>query len=318
MDDAALEVLLTDIESDRVERKESVKDTDRIGEAICAFSNDLPGHGIPGVLFIGTRDDGSCANLAITPQLLEGLGGFRSDGNILPIPSLIVDKRVLKGCEMAVVLVHPSDAPPVRYKGRTWIRVGPRRAIASPEEERRLSERRRSKDLPFDLQPIPLATLGDLDLDFFEKIYLPSSVASDVLAQNQRSIEQQLASLRFVSPTDPRVPTVTGLLAIGRDPRQFLGGAYIQFLRIDGTSLADPIRDQKAITGRLPDMLRLTDEILAANISTAVDIISGPIERRRPDYPISALQQVIRNAVMHRNYEGTNAPVLVTWFSDRI
>jgi ATP-dependent DNA helicase RecG len=31
-----------------------------------------------------------------------------------------------------------------------------------------------------------------------------------------------------------------------------------------------------------------------------------------------ALQQLIRNAVMHRAYENTNAPVRVYWFEDRI
>ncbi|HEY7334850.1 MAG TPA: ATP-binding protein [Bryobacteraceae bacterium] len=318
MEDSALEALLTDLESDRVERKASASDADKIGEAICAFSNDLPDHRAAGVLFVGANDGGGCAGLPVTDELLRNLAAFRGDGNILPIPSLVVEKRTLRECDIAVILVQPSDAPPVRYKGRTWIRVGPRRAIASPEEERRLSERRRAKDLPFDLRPISLATLADLDLEFFEKSYLPSSIASDVLAQNQRSLEEQLASFRFVSPGPAPVPTVTGLLAIGRDPRQFLGGAYIQFLRIDGTGLADPIRGQKAIGGRLPEMLRMLDEVLAANTSTAVDITSNPIEQRRADYPIAALQQVIRNAVMHRNYEGTNAPVRVTWFSDRI
>jgi ATP-dependent DNA helicase RecG len=31
-----------------------------------------------------------------------------------------------------------------------------------------------------------------------------------------------------------------------------------------------------------------------------------------------ALQQLARNAVMHRTYEGTNAPVKIYWFDDRI
>ncbi len=55
-----------------------------------------------------------------------------------------------------------------------------------------------------------------------------------------------------------------------------------------------------------------------AYIPTAINITGGDPEARRPDYPLAALQQVIRNAVMHRTYEGTNAPVRVTWFTDRI
>lgn len=317
MEDRELEALLADIESDRSERTESPNDPDKIGEAICAFANDLPGNHLPGVLFVGIRDDGSCAELQVTDRLLQTLADFRN-GRVQPIPSLVVQKETIKGCEIAVVIVQPSDAPPVRYKGTVRIRVGPRRDRATPEEERRLSERRRVKDLPFELREAYPATLDDLDLEFFEKQYLPSSVAPEVLRENRRSLEHQLAALRFAPLDSPPRPTVMGILAAGKDPEQFIGGAYIQFLRIDGIGLADPIRDEKRISGPLPQMLRLIDEVLSAHVSTSVNFTSGSTDRKTPDYPLVALQQVVRNAVMHRTYEGTNAPVRVLWFSDRI
>src|ERR1035441_3980423 len=130
MTDAELERLLDDLESDRVERKQSLSDADRIREAICAFANDMPNHQLPGLVFIGAKDDGSGAGLKITDELLLRLSDMRSDGNTLPVPSMTVQKRTLHECEMAVVAVEPSDAPPVRLRGRTWIRVGPRRAVA--------------------------------------------------------------------------------------------------------------------------------------------------------------------------------------------
>jgi ATP-dependent DNA helicase RecG len=169
MEDRELEALLNDMESDRVERKASAADGGKIRQAICAFANDLPNHKNPGVVFVGANDDGSCANLKVTDQLLRTLADMRSDGNILPFPTLTVQKRVLHGCEMAVVIVEPSAAPPVRYNGRVWIRVGPRRATATPEEERRLAEKRRARDLPFDLQPLSTAPLDDLDLALFQR-----------------------------------------------------------------------------------------------------------------------------------------------------
>src|SRR5580700_11795379 len=82
MEDRELEALLSDIESDRVERKESSKDGDKIGQALCAFANDLPGHAQAGVLFIGVKDDGSCAGTPITDELLRNLGGHRDNGHI--------------------------------------------------------------------------------------------------------------------------------------------------------------------------------------------------------------------------------------------
>lgn len=51
----------------------------------------------------------------------------------------------------------------------------------TPEEKRRLTERRRSLHLPFDVQPLLPATLEDLDLDLSRRIYLPPAVDPDML-----------------------------------------------------------------------------------------------------------------------------------------
>ena len=78
MTDEELEALSRDLESDRVERKESIADAGKIRQAICAFANDMPNHGGPGVVFIGVKDNGDCANLPITDVLLRTLANMRS------------------------------------------------------------------------------------------------------------------------------------------------------------------------------------------------------------------------------------------------
>lgn len=164
MDDEELLALIRS-ESDRVERKESL--TERVREAICAFANDLPGHQKPAVVVVGQRDDRTCANLPIDDRLLSTLAGYRVESNFAPFPSIDVRALTIDGCAVAVVVVHPASSPPVRYAGRIWVRVGPTRRVATPEEERRLTERRRAAHLPFDVQPVPAATLADLDLEHF-------------------------------------------------------------------------------------------------------------------------------------------------------
>src|SRR5208283_48557 len=119
-----LEALLSDLESDLAERKSSAGDRSAIRRTICAYANDLPGHRRPGVIFVGARNDGGCANLAVTNQLMTTLAQMRSDGNILPPPTMYVEKMALRGCELVVIVVEPSDNPPVRYQGRTWVKVG--------------------------------------------------------------------------------------------------------------------------------------------------------------------------------------------------
>src|SRR5208283_2001735 len=97
MNDAELEQLLDDIESDRAERTESTTDGDKFRQAVCAFANDLPDHRTTGVLFVGVNGKGEPTGIAVTDQLLQNLASIRGDGNVLPFPSLDVQKRKLKG-----------------------------------------------------------------------------------------------------------------------------------------------------------------------------------------------------------------------------
>lgn len=320
LNDETLEALLRDLESDRAERKETFKGDapEGVRQAICAFANDLPGHQTAGVAFVGVRNDGQPTGLSITDELLLNVASIRSDGNILPLPSMTVEKRTLLGSDVAVITVMPSDAPPVRYKGRTYIRTGPRRGIASAQDERILNERRRFRDLPFDLQPVSFAKLADLNRNAFESEYLPGAFSADVLEVNHRTYEERLSACRMLDSSDTAVPTVLGSLVLGNQSRDLIPCAYIQFLRLDGEELDAPIIDQAAIDGRLGEVLSRVDEKIKANISTHVDIESQPTEKRRWDYPLAALQQLIRNAVMHRAYENTNAPIRFTWFRNRI
>lgn len=314
--DDDLRALLADLESDLVERKESATGIDRIAQAICAYSNDLPGHRRSGVVFVGATDDGRPSGLHITDKLLLTLAGIRDTGRVLPLPQMRICALDVDGKQVAVVEVEPSLSPPVRYEGRVWIRVGPRRAIASADEERRLSERRRASDATFDARPLVGTTLDELDLDLFDREYLPASLPAEVIEENGRTVTERLAALRLA--TLDGTPTAAGILLLGVEPTRQLPGAYLQFLRVDGTGLDEPVLDDKALTGPIPTVLRQLDELLMLNIHTAVVIGTGTTDVRRPDYPLAALQQLARNAVLHRNYEGTASPTRLTWYDDRI
>src|SRR5262245_53609724 len=108
LSDDDLEELLQGGEIDSVERKRNAADGDRIREAICAFANDLPDHRQAGVVFIGVEDDGSCAQLVISDELLRTLGGMRDDGAITPFPVMEVRNSRLAGCPVAVIIIQPS------------------------------------------------------------------------------------------------------------------------------------------------------------------------------------------------------------------
>lgn len=316
--DDELRQLLSDLESDQVERKESLAGNrvkDYVCQTICAYSNDMPDHGTSGVIFIGATDDGRPAGLTVTDGLLLDLADLRSQGKILPPPVMNVRKLPVDGHDVAVVEVEPSPTPPVRYNGQVWIRVGPRRAMATAQEEQRLSERRRAADLPFDARPAT-GGLDELNLDLFAQEYLPSVLSPEVLAANGRTTEQRLSSLRLA--TLDGTPTNAGILLLGVEPTRVLPGAYVQFLRVDGTDMTAPIQDERKLTTPLPTLLRELDELLRLNIRTSVRIGDELRDLRQPDYPLAALQQLTRNALLHRTYQDTASPVRITWYDDRV
>ncbi len=310
--------LAGDLESFHVERKASFKPAKSdIEEAICAFANDLPGAGRPGVILVGVTDrTGQPTGLTVSDELLREITDIRSSGNILPFPIMSVYKTALDQHDIVVIEVQPSRDPPVRLRGRVCVRVGPRKGTATRDEERVLNERRRGWDGPFDQRAIGGATLDELEMTVFEREFLPTAVTPEVLQENGRSRAEQLAALHLASPDG--VPNVAGMLILGRDPTAYIPGAYVQFVRVDGPELTDPILDRKELMGPLPEVLRRLDEITDAHIRVATTVAGSSVERRTPDYPITAMQQLLRNAVMHRNYETSNAPVQWYWFSDRI
>lgn len=307
--------LLSDMELDRVERTESVSNTDKFCEAVCAFANDMPGHRQPGYLLIGVQDDGSLSGLVVTDQLLKNLGAIRSDGNILPQPALNVTKFSLPHGDVAVVEVHPSDLPPVRYKGSVRIRVGPRRAIANEQEERVLSERRIAMARSFDALSCREASLDEIALGQFDA-YRRQAIDADTIASNNRSVEQQLASLRLYDP-ERGCPTHAGILLFGKNPRFYLPGAYVQYLKLPSTDLTDVPEDQSEISGDLHSVLRELEGRIKLLIQTAMVPISSIVEKLLPDYPEWALRELLMNAVMHRNYD-SNTPIRLYAFSDHI
>ena len=278
----------------------------------------MPGTGQPGILFVGVDDKGRPTGLQITDEVLRQLVDVKSDGRIVPPPTMLVEKREMMGSDMAVVTVMPSDSPPVRYRGSIHVRIGPRRGIATVQDERILNEKRRALDIPFDIQPVPTADISALNRYQFENEYLPRAFSAETLEENDRSLNERLAATKMVASADEPIPTVLGLLTFGISPRDYIPNAWVQFLRIDGTELSEDVIDEEEISGDLALVVRRIDEKMKAHIHTRVDMTTSDTELRSPSYPLVALQQISRNAIMHRTYENTNAPVRITWFNDRI
>ncbi len=311
-----LAVLLGTQETVNLEFKRSGGDRHALRKAICALANDLTQKGI-GHLLIGVDKHGVPVDDVDTSDAeLLRLTDLREDGQILDRPSMHVEEATFQGKPVVHIEVRASATPPVRYKGIAWVRPGPTTREANRDDERVLSERRRAADLPYDSRPVTMTSLDDLDLTLFRTDYLPSFVAPEVIEENGRTIEQQLASLRLADVQGN--PTVLGLLVLGLDPSAYLPGAYIQFVRYRGTDLDAPIADDQEMRSNLIGTATRLAAVLRGHLHTSLSEGAGFREEQTPDYPLDALREVCMNAIMHRNYENSNAPVRIAWFDDRI
>lgn len=309
-----LEALLPEMENDRVEKTISTTDTNKFGEAICAFANDLGATSKPGYLIIGARDDGKIEGLKIDESLMQLLLGYRTDGRIVPPPAMMVNKFSFPEGDIAVVEVQPSPVPPVRWKGKVCIRIGQRKGTANEAEERILSEKRSTFARSFDTQPVFGADLREIGIDIFKLSYLPTAIDAETLAANGRQIKEQLSSLKFYD-LKADMPTNAGILLFGKNPRFYLPGAYIQYVKFKGTDETSDFEYEERFEGDLTTQLRVINDFIKSQIAKRVQHKLG--EEYEFAYPNSAVQELLFNAIIHKDYQ-SNAPIKFYEFEDRI
>ena len=315
-----IRALLNDLESDRVERTISTTNTDKFGQAICAFANDLPDHRMPGYLFLGVADDGEVKGVNVTDDLLKNVAAIRTDGNIQPQPSMMVEKVPMPEGDIVMVRVEPSVFPPVRYKGRIWIRIGPRKGVANEDDERILMEKRRVNVSSFDASPCLNATIDDLDLQKFKHYYLPKAMTDDEIDEDRRdgrTIKDQMSSFGFFD-TKYDCPTNAGMLFFAKNLRRFIPGAYIQYVRFAGKDRAGEIMTEHEFKSNLCTTLQELDTFVETTIANRRPIpVSSTREDPFVDYPYWATRELLMNAICHRDYT-SNGPIQFYQYDDRI
>ena len=304
-------------ENYRIELTTSTGDMDKFQEAICAFANDMPGSRKKGYLLIGVRNNGQIDGLKVDDALMKKISGIRSDGNILPLPVMSTEKVMTEEGDVLVVEVTPSFDTPVRYRGRTFIRIGPRRDIASAEEERILTERCAASLPTFDTRPCREAKLDDIDVDIIVKEYMPKAIDEETMANDKRPLKEQLASLHLFN-IQWDCPTYAALIMFGRNPQYFMPGAYIQYVHFKGSTNGGAILNERRFEGCLYKILPELENFIRDGIITKRPVpISILREKDVVNYPYKALRELMMNAVMHRDYQA-NMPTRLYQYDTHI
>lgn len=192
-----------------------------------------------------------------------------------------------------------------------------KKSIATEAEEKILTERRLSNVHTFDAMPCLGTTLDDLDIAIIKKEYLPKAVAEEVLSEDKRTIDKQLASLGLYD-LRYNCPTNGAIVLFCVNPERYLHGSYIQYVRFKGKDRAGDIINEHKFSGNLCRELPKVDTFIETSIAQKRPIpVSVLREETFSKYPNWATRELLMNAIMHRDYE-TNAPVQFYEYDDRI
>ena len=309
--------LLHSTETYRVERTASTGDMDKFQEAICAFANDMPNSRKNGYLIIGAHDDGTLSGLKVTDDLLKKISAIRSNGNILPLPVMNVESFSFPEGDLLVAEVSPSDLPPVRYRGRIFIRIGPRRDIASESEERILTERRSALMPTFDTMPCFRATIADIDTEVMHSKYLEPLLGKDIVRSDTRPIEEQMAAVGLFD-IEHQHPTNAAMVLFGKQPRRFMPGLYVQYVHFRGEDVTSEVENEIQLEGNYCEMLPRLESLLELSVIKKKPVFVSILrEEMISNYPYQAIRELLLNACMHRDLQ-SNTPLRFYEFSGHL
>lgn len=117
------------------------------------------------------------------------------------------------------------------------------------------------------------------------------------------------------------VPNNACALLFATDSQQVFPGAYIHFLRYNGTEEKSGkeynVTKDRMISGSVLDVIRDTASTLDANLREFTLHRSGKFHSV-PEYPHDAWYELIVNACVHRSYHAKNQPIFVKMFDDHL
>jgi len=214
---------------------------------------------------------------------------------------------------LVVIEVEASERVHENSAGDTYLRIGDENRRLGPFEAQEL--RYDKGESTFDGRPAPDADDGDLD---------PDRVAPYLAAI--RSTGRRDAALRarglLVEHAGHLLPTVAGVLVLGRDPQVHFPEAYVRLLRYAGSSRETGARSNVVqdvrLAGSIPEQIVAARRRLRRWLPSAVRL--GPTGRfgRETFVPEAAWLEAIVNAVIHRSYAIGGDHIRVELFDDRL
>lgn len=297
-------------EGRRLEFKEQLSANSDIAKTVVAFANDAGGD-----IFFGVADEpreivglDSDTIMEVEEQISNAIYD-RCYPAILPeIKFVSVDDK-----QLIQVSVFRGSTPPyyIKEQGKlngTYIRVGSTNRKADIEIISELERKRRN--ISFDSEVVLEKSADKLDISGLKSAY--EEKTGEVFG-NQ--VLRKLDLLKEEQGTE--YPTNALLLLSDDDLRNTLFHfAKVECARFKGTTL-DIFIDRKSITTNIVSQAEEAYKFVLRNINEGATV-EGVYTVGRWEYPIKAIREVLRNAVVHRDYSIAGSDIKVAIYDDMI
>lgn len=303
-----LETILAQGEDSQHQFKRNFTNVDSLAAELVAFANAGGGH-----LIIGVEDNGSVTGLSREEiaRLNQLLSNASSQHVRPPVHPTTQNMTLAQGMIMVVTVPEGLNKPYMDNQGRIWVKAGSdKRHVTAREEIQRMFQ---AGGLVYAEETlIPDSSSNDLNSLLFSH-YIQHRYGK-TLNELELPLDQIIRSLKLGKDGELNL---AGLLLFAHNPQQFRPVFMIKAVYIDGTSIAaQHYRDSEDIEGCLLDQYEHAFSFITRNLHR-LQAGQGVNSLGKLEIPEIALQEVLVNALIHRDYF-ISAPIRILMFTDRV
>ena len=298
-------ILLTRPEGKTLEFKRDLSSPDRIVRTLVAFANTAGG-----TLLIGVEDK-TRRLLGVAEPLVEEERVANLIAHSIS-PRLVPEIEILpwRQTHILAVQVYPEWTTPhfvakLGPEAGVFVRVGSSNRQADAAI---IAELKRNAGISsYDEQPVPQMDGEALDFE------LAAALFEGIRAIRRRDLQTLKLT---VAHRGRLVPTIGGVLLIGKDRFSRFPDAYVKAARFEG-STRSRILDMQEIRGPLP---RAIDEVIAfvAKHTTRTVTFGAAKRAERWTFPVDALREAAVNSIIHADYSQIAGPIRLAVYDDRL
>jgi ATP-dependent DNA helicase RecG len=288
--------------------KTNITNPDALAAEMVAFSNSEGG-----TIFIGVNNDGSINGLQRSDidRLNQMVSNAASQIIRPPINPQTENIETQSGLIMVIKVAPGISKPYMDNNGHIWVKSGSdKRKATSREEMQRLFQA--AGLVHGDEIPVSGLTVADLDVDYFKDFF--EAKFSESIDEQGVSLSTLLENMNLMHEG---VLNVSGALLFARHPNFKLPACIVKCISYPGNDIdQEHYMDSQDVAGKIADIYAKTINFVLRNIRH-IQGDKGVNSLGDPEIPRIVLEEIIANALIHRDYF-ISAPIRLFIFKDRI